>query len=333
MSHTTRRPPDGRAVLLDLGREALLDLAVHPAGRAAAEWAVHALLGVLRACRTADELFARHNDRRLREADCAFVVSALPARLVARSTAPSGSWAWSSRSGRPRSYCAGGNCRWAVGAARPSPRRATSNCAPSSAPGGAAPDCRRPGLGQDEHARRADRLPRPGLPRPAAAGARLLLHAGRGRDAARPPRPAAGAGRHGGRRDDLPRFRSPRRRALGDRPRLRRPAPPGADERGRPGAPGRDDRRGAPGEPPPEHAMPARWSTRSAGCGSARGPGRRRATLALAEAYEAAAARRAARSTTPRCSRCRCGSSSTGRRSCAATATPIATSWSTSTRT
>ena len=38
----TRRPPDGRALLLDLGREALLDLAVHPAGRAAAEWAVHA---------------------------------------------------------------------------------------------------------------------------------------------------------------------------------------------------------------------------------------------------------------------------------------------------
>lgn len=83
MSHSTRRPPDGRAVLLDLGREALLDLAVHPAGRAHAEWAVHALLGVLRACRTADDLFARHNDRRLREADRAFVLSALPTRLVA----------------------------------------------------------------------------------------------------------------------------------------------------------------------------------------------------------------------------------------------------------
>lgn len=82
MSHTTRRPPDGRALLLDLGREALLDLAVHPAGRAAAEWAVHALLGVLRTCRTAEDLFARHNDRRLRVADCAFVLSALPACLV-----------------------------------------------------------------------------------------------------------------------------------------------------------------------------------------------------------------------------------------------------------
>lgn len=83
MSHSTRRPPDSRSVLLDLGREALLDLAIHPAGRAHAEWAVHALLGVLRACRTADDLFARHNDRRLREADCAFVLSALPTRLVA----------------------------------------------------------------------------------------------------------------------------------------------------------------------------------------------------------------------------------------------------------
>lgn len=83
MGHAARRPPDGRAVLLDLGREALLDLAVHPAGRAAAEWAVHALLGFLRSCGN-DDLFARHNDWRLREADCAFVLSALPASAVAR---------------------------------------------------------------------------------------------------------------------------------------------------------------------------------------------------------------------------------------------------------
>ncbi len=56
----------------------------HPPGRARpAEWAVHALLGALRSCGNDDDLFARHNDRRLREADCAFVLSALPAHLVA----------------------------------------------------------------------------------------------------------------------------------------------------------------------------------------------------------------------------------------------------------
>ena len=84
MGHTISRPPDGRAILLDLGRDALAGLTTHPAGRAAAEWAVHALLGVLRSCGNADDLFARHNDRRLREADCAFVLSALPASAVAR---------------------------------------------------------------------------------------------------------------------------------------------------------------------------------------------------------------------------------------------------------
>ena len=84
MSNAANRPANGRAVLLDLGREALSDLGSHPAGRPCAEFALHALLGVLRSCRTADELFARHNDRQLRAADCAFVASAFPAGLLAR---------------------------------------------------------------------------------------------------------------------------------------------------------------------------------------------------------------------------------------------------------
>jgi hypothetical protein len=84
MSSPPNRPPNGPAFILELGREALADLGTHPAGRACAEFALHALLGILRSCGTADELFARHNDRRFRLADCAFVASALPVGLVAR---------------------------------------------------------------------------------------------------------------------------------------------------------------------------------------------------------------------------------------------------------
>jgi hypothetical protein len=84
MDSTPNRPPNGPAFILELGREALADLGSHPAGRPCAELTLHALLGVLRSCRTADELFARHNDRQFRAADSAFVASAFPVGLLAR---------------------------------------------------------------------------------------------------------------------------------------------------------------------------------------------------------------------------------------------------------
>lgn len=77
MYHTLSRPPDGRAILRDLDRGVPAGHTTHPIGRAA-ESAVHALLGILRSCGNDDNPFARHNDRRLRKTDSAFVLSGLP---------------------------------------------------------------------------------------------------------------------------------------------------------------------------------------------------------------------------------------------------------------
>ena len=80
MYYTLSRPPNGRAILLDLDRDAPAGHTAHPIGRAA-ESAVHALfalLGILRSCGNDDDPFARHNDRSLRKTDSAFVLSGLP---------------------------------------------------------------------------------------------------------------------------------------------------------------------------------------------------------------------------------------------------------------
>ncbi len=86
MYYTLSRPPDGRAILLDLDRDVPAGHTAHPIGRAA-ESAVHALfalLGILRSCGNDDDPFARHNDRSLRKTDSAFVLSGLPASAIAR---------------------------------------------------------------------------------------------------------------------------------------------------------------------------------------------------------------------------------------------------------
>ena len=72
--------------MLDRGRDELARLGQHPAGLAAAQSAVHALMAVLRDVPDEATLFSRCRDRGRLAADCALLESALPRPLVERFT-------------------------------------------------------------------------------------------------------------------------------------------------------------------------------------------------------------------------------------------------------